>query len=189
MPEESVDQKKTEDQSQLKDLGNDELIDIIRSTRKEAGSYRTELKKLKEKQDQLDAEKRKEEEDKLKAEGDYKKLLADKEKEIESIKPKADAFEKLRLDEIEDAKKALGDQWLDEYSNLSITALRKTVQSLTKVKTKVDGVDDGRAKDPPKVELTEAQRKEAHEKFPYDSFEKAEEKWFEVLRKIGKIKV
>lgn len=51
----------------------------------------------------------------------------------------------------------------------------------------VPGTDDGRVPDPPKVQLTEAQRRDAHEKFPYQSKEQAERNWFDVLRKTGKI--
>ena len=54
-------------------------------------------------------------------------------------------------------------------------------------KPKVDSVDDGRIPDPPKVQLTEAQRKEAWEKFPYQTKEQAERNWFDVLKKTGKI--
>lgn len=52
----------------------------------------------------------------------------------------------------------------------------------------VAGADNGKAGEPPKVTLTEAQKKEAYEKFPGISKEKAEENWFAVLQKLGKIK-
>jgi hypothetical protein len=138
-------------------------------------------------QEQFETAKRTEQEDKLKADGEFQKLLAEREKEILAMKPKADAFEQLRQVEIEDAKKSLGDKWDDEYQTLSIPALRKTTSLLSNSKVKVDGVDDGKIPDPPKVQLTEAQRKDAHEKFPYQTKEQAERNWFDVLRKTGKI--
>ena len=131
--------------------------------------------------------KRKEEEDKLKQQGELQKLLDAKEIEVIQLKTKADAFEELRTTEIDEAKKALGDKWLDEYANLSLIALRKTVQ-LFAVNKKVPGVDDGHIPPPSTVTLTEQQKREAYEKFPYLSKEKAEESWFEVLVKTGKIK-
>jgi len=176
--------------SELTKLAQDELVDIIRQTRTEAKNYRLELKSLKEKQQEFDTQKRKEEEDKLKAEGEYQKLLAERERELEAIKPKADAFEKLRLAEIDETKTELTklDKWDEEYSNLSIPALRKLRSSLLKTNGKPEDVDDGKPADPPKVTLTAEQRKEAYEKFPYQTKEQAEQSWFEVLRKTGKIK-
>jgi len=138
--------------------------------------------------DKAKESKRKEEEEKLKQQGEYKELLDAKEKELADVRIKADAFEQLRTSEIEESKKLLGDKWDDEYGNLSLTALRKTVQLLSK-KEKVPGSDNGEhLNDPPKLQLTEAQRREALEKFPHSTKEKAEQAWFEVLKETGKIK-
>jgi hypothetical protein len=171
----------------LDDLSADELKDIVRQTRAEAKTYRVSLRELQKEKEQFETAKRTEQEDKLKADGEFQKLLAEREKEILAMKPKADAFEQLRQVEIEEAKKSLGDKWDDEYQTLSIPALRKTTSLLSSSKMKVDGVDDGKIPDPPKVQLTEAQRKDAHEKFPYQTKEQAERNWFDVLRKTGKI--
>lgn len=147
-----------------------------------------ENKELIASRDKAKEAKRKEEEDKLKQQGELQKLLDAKEKELESIKIKADAFEQLRQAEIDEAKKALGDKWLEEYENLSLVALRKTVQLLSD-KKKVPGTDGAdKIPDPPKTQLTEAQKREAYEKFPAMSKDKAEKAWEEVLRKTGKIK-
>ena len=138
--------------------------------------------------DKAKESKRKEEEEKLKQQGEYKELLDAKEKENEALKVKADAFEQLRTSEIEESKKLLGEKWDDEYGNLSLSALRKTVKLLS-VKEKVAGTDNGEhLSDPPKTQLTEAQKREAVEKFAYMSKEKAEAAWEDVLRKTGKIK-
>ena len=180
-----VEEKKT--LATLDDLSADELKDIVRQTRAEAKTYRLSLRELQKEKEQFETAKKTEQENKLKADGEYQKLLAERDKEIQSIKPKADAFEQLRQVEIEEAKKSLGDKWDDEYQSLSIPALRKTTSLLSSSKMKVDGVDDGKIPEPPKVQLTEAQRKDAHEKFPYQSKEQAERNWFDVLRKTGKI--
>lgn len=180
-----VEEKKT--LATLDDLSADELKDIVRQTRAEAKTYRLSLRELQKEKEQFETAKKTEQENKLKADGEYQKLLAERDKEIQSIKPKADAFEQLRQAEIEEAKKSLGDKWDDEYQSLSIPALRKTTSLLSSSKMKVDGVDDGKIPDPPKVQLTEAQRKDAHEKFPYQTKEQAERNWFDVLRKTGKI--
>ena len=171
----------------LDDLSADELKDIVRQTRAEAKTYRLSLRELQKEKEQFETAKKTEQENKLKADGEFQKLLAERDKEILAIKPKADAFEQLRQVEIEEAKKSLGEKWDDEYQNLSIPALRKTMSLLSTSKAKVDGVDDGKIPDPPKVQLTEAQRKDAHEKFPYQTKEQAERNWFDVLRKTGKI--
>jgi hypothetical protein len=55
-------------------------------------------------------------------------------------------------------------------------------------KAKVAGTDGGGADDPPVNQLTPQQKKDALEKFPYMTPEKAEEAWQEVLIKSGKIK-
>ena len=125
--------------------------------------------------------KRKEEEDKLKQQGELQKLLDAKELELTQLKTKADAFEELRTTEIDEAKKALGDKWLDEYANLSLTALRKTVQ-LFQAKSKVATTDNGEVGDVTINTLTAEQKKEAYEKFPYLSKEKAEENWAHILK-------
>lgn len=182
---EVVEEKKT--LATLDDLSADELKDIVRQTRAEAKTYRLSLRELQKEKEQFETAKKTEQENKLKADGEFQKLLAEREKEIQSIKPKAEAFEQLRQAEIEEAKKSLGEKWDDEYQNLSIPALRKTMSLLSSSKMKVDGVDDGKIPEPPKVQLTEAQRRDAHEKFPYQSKEQAERNWFDVLRKTGKI--
>jgi len=172
----------------LDDLSVEELRSAVLQTRSEAKAYRLSLRELQKEKEQSDAQKRKEAEDKLKEKGEYQKLLDAKEKELADVRIKADAFEQLRTSEIEESKKLLGDKWDDEYGNLSLTALRKTVQLLSK-KEKVPGSDNGEhLNDPPKLQLTEAQRREALEKFPHSTKEKAEQAWFEVLKETGKIK-
>jgi len=172
----------------LDDLSADELKQIVRDTRSEAKTYRISLRELQKEKEQFETVKRKEEDEKLKAKGEYQKLLDEREKEIETMKPKADAFEQLRLSELEDAKGILKDKWDDEYSNLSIPALRKLIKNFAGKTVKVEGVDEGRIPDTPEVKLSAKDRLDAYEKFPYSTKEKAEEYWSEILAHTRKTK-
>ena len=166
----------------LDDLSADELRSIVRETRSEAKTYRVSLRELQKKQEQLDADKRKEEEDKLKQKGEYQKLLDAKEKEFEAIKPKADAFDELRLSEIEEAKKSLGEKWLDEYANLSLPTLRKTVTALKAQLISIPSTDNGGGGDPPVITLTADQKKAAKDRGL------TEEEYAEILKRHKEIK-
>ena len=69
-----------------------------------------------------------------------------------------------------------------------ITELKKSYPDLFG-KPNVASTDNGNSGTPPSDKvLTEAQKKEAYEKFPNLSREKAEEYWYDVLVKTGKIK-
>lgn len=165
----------------LDDLSADELKQIVRDTRSEAKTYRISLRELQKEKEQFETVKRKEEDEKLKAKGEYQKLLDEREKEIETMKPKADAFEQLRLSELEEAKGILKDKWDDEYSNLSIPTLRKLIKNFAGKTVKVEGVDEGKIPDTPEVKLSAKDRLDAYEKFPYSTKEKAEEMWSHII--------
>ena len=164
-----------------------ELPDEVKKQLDRLAHLEKENKELIQSRDKAKEAKRKEEEDKLKQQGELQKLLDAKETELTGVKTKADAFDELWKMEIEEAKKTLGDKWLDEYSNLSIAGLRKTTQLFTTSK-KVAGTDDGRSDGKATITLSEAQKREAYEKFPTLSKERAEEDWYHVLVKTGKIK-
>ena len=151
----------------------------------------SENKELIAARDKAKEAKRKEEEDKLKQKGELQKLLdnkdielSEKDKTLEDLKTKADAFEQLRTAEIDEAKKSLGDKWLDEYANLSLPALRKTVTALKAQLIKIPGTDNGGGGDPPVVTLTPDQKKEAKQMYPYISEEKAYEYYMHNLIKM-----
>ena len=151
------------------------------------GEFIAEKKKrqqLEKDMEKINADKRKEEEDKLKEKGEFQKLLDAKEKEFEAIKPKADAFDELRLSEIEEAKKSLGDKWLDEYANLSLPTLRKTVTALKAQLVRIPSTDNGGGGDPPVITLTPDQKKEAKQMYPYITEEKAYEYYMHNLSKM-----
>lgn len=137
--------------------GNDKTVPL--STFLE---LKKEIKSYKEKLEKIDTDTRKAEEDKLKAQGELQKLLDAKEKEIEdlnkTLKPKADAFEQFKVSKIEQAKKTLGDKWDEEYSNLSLTALDKIINTISAKNPdpNPDGGPNGK-----KAELTDNQKIEA----------------------------
>lgn len=175
----------------LNELSPSELIEIIRQTRSEAKEKRLLNKELSERIAEIDKAKSLEEQKKLEEEGKFKELLTAKEKEIETLnqtlKPKADEYDKFRQEEIEAIKKVLGDKWDDEFSNLSLPALRKMAVTLSKKPDpKLDAGSNGANVDG--KELTAEQKREAYEKFPLLSKEKAEENWKYVLQKTGKLK-
>ena len=164
-----------------------ELPDEVKKQLDRLAHLEKENKDLISQRDKAKESKRKEEEDKLRQQGELQKLLDAKEIELAQVKTKADAFDELRSMEVEEAKKALGDKWLDEYGNLSLASLRKTVQ-LFAVNKKVAGTDNGNMGEPATNQLTAQQKKEAYEKFPFMTADKAEEAWMEVLIKTGKLK-
>jgi DNA gyrase/topoisomerase IV subunit A len=175
----------------LNELSPSELIEIIRQTRSEAKEKRLLNKELSERIAEIDKAKLLEEQKKLEEEGKFKELLTAKEIEIENLnktlKPKAEEYDKFRQEEIEQVKKILGDKWDDEFSNLSLPALRKMAVTLSKKpEPNLDGGSNG-ANGGGK-ELTADQKREAYEKFPLMDKSKAEENWKYVLQKTGKLK-
>lgn len=176
----------------LNELSPSELIEIIRQTRSEAKEKRLLNKELSDKLAKIDQDKALEEQKKLADEGKFKELLTAKEKEIETLnqtlKPKADEYDKFRQDEIEQIKKVLGDKWDDDFEKLSLPALRKMAVTLSSKKDDPN-LDKGSvgAGGNGKL-LNAAQKKEAYEKFPNWTHEKAEEAWLDVLVSTGQIK-
>ena len=136
-----------------------------------------EHKKLIESRDKAKEEKRKQEEEKLLEEKKYQELLAQKEKELYGLRPEAEASRKYKEAEIVEAKTALGDEWDDEYSLLSIPTLRKLVKTK---KTAID-VDKGGQRGDKNIILSESQKKEAK------LMNLSEDDYIEVQKKRGKL--
>jgi hypothetical protein len=61
---------------------------------------------------------------------ELEKLLIAKEREIETLKPYAEEYGKLKALEIQKAKLELGDRWDNGFSILSISELRDLVSTL-----------------------------------------------------------
>lgn len=173
-------QKKTEEPKKHSDLdGLDvkQLISIIEDTRGEAASRRIEAKQLKEKLEAIELKESKEAEEKLKKNGEYEKLLSEKESLIAGLNEKAKAFDEYYNAEIENAKKVLGENWEDEFSKLSLPALKKLTSTFSKEAVKKVDHDDptGKKKEESKIELTESEKNEALRRYPNMIPEKAYE--------------
>jgi len=109
---------------------------------------------------------RKEEEAKLLEDKKFQELIATKEREIESLKPDADAYKAFRESEMAEAKKALKDKWDDEYSKLSLPALRNMVNILSAKKPDPGGGDGGPSGNRIEMTLNKEEEKRALEMFP-----------------------
>ena len=70
-----------------------DIIKQLRDANSEAGDRRKQAKDLKTKLDKIESDKQKEKEDKLKADGEFQKLLDEKEKELNDLKPFKERFE------------------------------------------------------------------------------------------------
>lgn len=163
--------------SDLDSLDVKQLISIIEDTRGEAASRRIEAKQLKEKLEAIELKEAKEAEEKLKKNGDYEKILSEKETLISGLSEKAKAFDEYYNSEIENAKKVLGENWEDEFSKLSLPAIKKLTSTFTKEAIKKVDHDDPtkQKKEESKIELTESDKGEALRRYPNVSPERAYE--------------
>lgn len=163
--------------SDLDSLDVKQLISIIEDTRGEAASRRIEAKQLKEKLEAIELKEAKEAEEKLKKNGDYEKILSEKEAKIAELSIKAKLADEIRAMEIESAKKIFGDNWKDEFENLSLPALKNLTAMVSKeVVKKVDHDDPTKQKkEESKIELTESDKGEALRRYPNVSPERAYE--------------
>lgn len=84
------------------------------------------------------------EQEKLKKNGEFEKLLADKEKEIESLKPEAEQAREYRAVIVEELKEKMGEKWKDEYGlKLSLPALQDLSKSFDTSKSITTDNGDG----------------------------------------------
>ena len=185
-------QEEQKKDSSLDDLKQEEYISIIKSLRSEAASNRIKAKELETKLDGIKALEDKAKEEDMKKRGEYDKIIAEKDKEIESLKKDAEEGRNYRKSEVENIKKSLGEDWLDEYENLSLSALKKMGERLTKSTTIKIDVDDPKkgAKKTTLVELNDEDKKEALFMFPnlteneaYDFYKDIKLKKLEVKKK------
>ena len=94
----------------------------------------TKAKEAAEKLAAREAAEKKAADEKLVKDGEFQKLLeterAERAKEkaqLEAEKKTADEYRALRTEELEAAKKQLGDKWLPEFDDLSLASIRKLV--------------------------------------------------------------
>ncbi len=145
--------------SELEKIGKDELIDIIRSTRSEAKKYRLELKKLKDEIIQFNSEKEKKEQQKKIEEGKKDEVIAELQKQIDSLKPEADEFKNYKSAKKELLKQKAGDKWLDSMGGLPIADLEILVEKLAA--PNAVGVVSGNGKPPGGINLTDEEKSQA----------------------------
>ena len=173
--------------------GGDPIVPVvdkdIKAKLERLAHLESENKELISARDKAKEAKRKEEEDKLKQKGELQKLLdnkdielSEKDKTLGELQIEADAFRQLRTAEIDEAKKSLGDKWLDEYANLSLPTLRKTVTALKAQLIKIPSTDNGGGGDPPVITLTADQKKAAKDRGL------TEEEYAEILKRHKEIK-
>jgi len=105
--------------------------------------------------------------------------------ELQTAQTEAEESKTFKAAKVAEYKKKLGDKWNEEYAKLSLLALDLLANTMTKPDIKTDGGVTGEHVD---VELTAEQKKDAEEKFPYSSKEKAWEFHKHNLIKIGTIK-
>lgn len=174
-PEE--DKKEEPDVSDLKDLDATTLIGIIKDLRGENASKRVQLKQYKTKIDEIDARDKKSVEDKKKKNGEYEELLSSRDAEIESLKPKADAYDKYFESIVNVAKEKMGKNWKEEFSKLPLDTINSLVDAFsgkTSMEVEVDGANN-KKEEVSKVTLTEDQKARALERYPSYPKEKAYE--------------
>lgn len=173
----------------LKEKGADYLVDELLKANSESKERKLKLREFEDQLSKIESDKKKAKEKELEEQGKLKELLTAKEKEIEllnqTLKPKADEYDKFRQEEIENIKKILGDKWDDGFANLSLPALRKMAVTLTSKKDDPN-TDKGSKGNIGVNSLTAEQKKEAYRMFANDS--NPEQSYADYLSKREEIK-
>lgn len=111
-------------ESKLEDLGKDELIEIVRSTRSEAKNYRLELKEIKSQLAELQTAKEKELTEKKLAEGKKDEVIAELTKQLETLKEKAERYDSYDKNKRARLKEELGEEnWLNSFEVIPLEEL------------------------------------------------------------------
>lgn len=159
-------------QEMLKEKSNEDLITIINDVNTEARDRRMEKNKLEDDLKKLVDEQKKREENKLIEDGKLKELIEAKTSElsdmgikVSDLQIKADEFSEFKASKIEAAKAKLGDKWQEGYAKLSLLELDNLVNTMSE-KSVITG-DNGAAGYKIKMTLTEAQKKEAYQRYPH----------------------
>ena len=172
-------------EAKAKELSNksvEELINEIHSTRSEAKERRLKERLLEEEISKMKAAQKKIDDDKLIADGKLQELLDSKTIELTDIQSERDKFKleaeeskKFKASKVEGYKTELGDKWNPDFENLSLIALDDLV-AMTAGKNKIN-TDDGSNGEHSKINLTAEQKKEAYNRYPYISKERAEDNY------------
>lgn len=127
----------------------DSLIELVRTTRAEAGAKRIDLRDLQEKYQQdktnFETEKKTLLETKQKEIDDAKKAIEDKYKDFEPLKEKATKFELYDAEKRKAIKEVLGDKWLTSFDTMPLFDLEKVFNNLMP-DNKLSDHDNGKGK-------------------------------------------
>lgn len=149
-----VEQEKQPDaeKNALEGKSASELIDIIRETRTEAKDRRLKAKELEEKLSAIEAERQKQEQDKKIEQGklsevveELKNKLAEKDKEFEPVKQKAEKYDEYDKSKRETLKGTLGNKWLNSFETMPLLDLETLASHLTS-SVKLPDSDNGKNK-------------------------------------------
>ena len=181
--------KAPEEHSDLENLDPKELVKLIRATRSEAAANRVKAKELEAKLDGFQTKENKLKEEELKKKGEYQTLLTEKDAKIVELDKKAKLFDEYYTSEVESVKKTMGENWVEEFSNLSLTALKKLAATMTKeMQMKIDVDDPNKSKkEEVKLELTESDKEKARELYPHLTTERAYELYKGNLLKLKQL--
>lgn len=175
-------------QKELKEKNVDDLVNIINDTRTEARDRRLKERELEAELEKIKAETKEKTDAKLLEDGKLQELIDSQKKELAAKTVQADEMRQFKDSRIAHYKTKHGDKWLDEYSNLSLTAMDALDKSLTSSNGGGGRTDVGASGDKVKIELTAEQKIEAKGMYPHLPEAKAYEYHTHNLIKTGKIK-
>ena len=134
----------------------DSLIELVRTTRAEAGAKRIDLRDLQEKYQQdktnFETEKKTLLETKQKEIDDAKQAIEDKYKDFEPLKEKATKFEAYDAEKRKAIKEVLGDKWLTSFDTMPLLDLEKVFNNLMP-DNKLTDHDNGKGKKPSEKDI------------------------------------
>ena len=134
----------------------DSLIELVRTTRAEAGAKRIDLRDLQEKYQQdktnFETEKANLLTAKQKEIDDAVKAVEDKYKDFEPLKEKATKFELYDAEKRKAIKEVLGDKWLTSFDTMPLLDLEKVFNNLMP-DNKLTDHDNGKGKKPSEKDI------------------------------------
>ena len=157
-----------------------DLISKVKSVSAEAKKHRKGKAEYRTLLDQFEAEAKQRKEAELKEQGKTDELLTEAQKERDAYKGKAEQYDLYVQSKQEEAKELLGDSYLPEFDNLSLSSLSKVVKTLSAKKNENIETDDGVSKVKKKIVLSDDEKKKALEMFPGVEPEKAYEYFNEI---------
>jgi hypothetical protein len=177
---------------ELKQKSVDELTELLHTTRSEAKTRRLRERELESEIAEMKEAVKAKSDAKLLEDGKIQELLdanilelTSTKAELDKVKIVAEESTNFKAAQVEIYKKAMGTKWVDEYANLSLTALDTLVNNAIPKKI---GTDNGADAEHQGVELTTDQKRIAIGMYPHVSEEKAYEHYIHNLIKSGQLK-